>query len=326
MAVGKVRTGVILISIGVLLLLNTTGTVDFGFWRWIGKLWPVILIAIGIEKIFSSSQSSNMRNLAWLSPILIVGVVSYAVVAGQRDDNSNTWDDNWQWNWNDSWDRDDTPTSTHTWSEPLAGDAKRLNLTLEMSGGRLTVRGGTDSGNMLVARASTRGDKPATSSSVDAGGVYTVKVSQYEHSDRHGRDQWIMKVTDSLPVDLKVEGGAARMRLDLSALKIENLELDAGAADVDIVLGSLVPTVKCDLECGAAALDITIPSVAGLRLYRDGVISRLSDNDLNLVDRGSHSETEGFSESAVKVEMRVNSALSSLRLRRASGPASPESI
>lgn len=323
MAVGKVRTGVILISIGVLLLLNTTGTVDFGFWRWIGKLWPVILIAIGIEKIFSSSQSSNMRNLAWLSPIIIVGVVAYAVVAGQRDDNSNTWNDSWQWNWEDN---SDAPTSTHTWSEPLAADAKRLNLTLEMSGGRLTVRGGSDAGNMLVARASSRGDKPETSSSVDGEGVYTVRVVQRDKPDHRGRDQWIMKVTDSLPVDLKVEGGAARMRLDLSALKIENLELDAGAADVDIVLGSLVPMVKCDLECGAAAMDITIPSVAGLRLYRDGVISRLSENDLNLVDRGSHSETEGYSESAVKVEMRVNSALTSLRLRRASGPASPESI
>ena len=135
-----------------------------------------------------------------------------------------------------------------------------------------------------------------------------------------------MKVTDSLPVNLKVEGGAARMRLDLSALKVESLELDAGAADIDIVLGALVPNVTCDIECGAAAMDITIPSVSGLRLYRDGVISRLSDNDLNLVDRGSHSETEGFSDSAVKIEMRVNSALTSLRLRRASGPASPESI
>lgn len=325
MAVGKVRTGVILISIGVLLLLNTTGTVDFGFWRWIGKLWPVILIAIGIEKIFSSSQSSNMRNLAWLSPIIIVGVVSYAVVAGQRDDNSNTWDDHWQWNWDDSW-KNDEPTSTHTWSEEFAADAKRLNLILEMSGGRLTVRGGSGAGHLLEARASTRGDKPETSSSVSSDGVYTVKVLQQDKPDRRARDQWIMKVTDSIPVDLKVEGGAARMRLDLSALKVENLELDAGAADVDIVLGSLVPMVKCDLECGAAAMDITIPSVAGLRLYRDGVISRLSDNDLDLVDRGSHSETEGYSDSAVKVEMRVNSALTSLRLRRASGPASPESI
>lgn len=323
MPVGKVRTGVILISIGVLLLLNTTGMVDFGFWRWLGKLWPVILIAIGIEKMFSSAQSSNMRNLAWLSPIIIVGVVSYAVVAGQNDDNSSTWNDGWQWNWDDN---SDSPTSTHTWSEPLNADAKRLDLVLEMSGGRLTVRGGSDPGNLVVARTSNRGEKPKSTTSVGADGVYTVRIAQRDNSDRRGRDQWIMKVTDSLPVKLKVEGGAARMRLDLSALKIESLELDAGAADIDIVLGSLVSNVICDLECGAAAMDITIPSVAGLRLDRDGVLSRLSQNDLNLVDRGSFSETEGYADSAVKIEMRVSSALTSLRLRRASGPASPESI
>ncbi len=323
MAVSKVRTGVILISIGVLLLLNTTGMVDFGFWGWIAKLWPVILIAIGIEKLFSSAQSSSLRNLAWLSPVIIVAVVAYSVVAGERDDNSNKWGSNWQWNWDDN---SNAPTSTHTWSESFDSDAKRLDLNLEMSGGRLTVRGGTDSGNLVMARASSRGDKPSSTKSAVGDGVYQVSIHQRDHSDHLGRDQWIIKVTDSIPVDMKIEGGAARMRLDLSAVKIENLELDAGAADVDIVLGSMVPNVKCDLECGAAALDITIPSVAGLRLYRDGVISRLSDNNLNLVDRGSFSESEGYSDSQVKIEMRVTSALTSLRLRRASGPASPESI
>lgn len=323
MAVGKVRTGVILISIGVLLLLNTTGAVDFGFWRWIGKLWPVILIAIGVEKIFSSSQSSNVRNLAWLSPIIIVGVVSYAVVAGQRDDNSNTWSDGWQWNWEDS---GDEPTSTHSWSEPFNSEAKRVRLSLDMSGGRLTVRAGSDAGNVLVARASSRGDKPKTSSVLSADGVYEIEVVQRDKPDHRGRDQWIMKVTDSLPIDLQIEGGASRMRLDMSALKVESLDLDAGAADVDIVIGSLVPAMKCDINCGAAAADITIPITAGLRLYREGVVSRLSDNNLELIDRGEFSETEGYSDSAVRIEMHIKSALSSLRLHRASGAASPESI
>lgn len=323
MPVGKVRTGVILISIGVLLLLNTTGMVDFGFWRWIGKLWPVILIAIGIEKIFSSSQSSNVRNLAWLSPIVIVGVVSYAVIAGQNDDRSSTWSDRWQWNWEDT---DEGPTSTYSWSEPFKPEAKRVELSLDMSGGRLTVRGGTDAGNVVVARVSMRGEKPKTTSSVTPDGAYRIEVVQRDKPDHRGRDQWIMKVTDSLPIDLTIEGGAARMHLDLSALKVESLDLDAGAADVDIVLGSLVPTVTTDINCGAAALDITVPVMAGLRLYRDGVISRLSDNNLDLVDRGSYSETEGFSDSAVKIELRVTSALSSLRLRRAAGSTPSESI
>jgi len=66
--------------------------------------------------------------------------------------------------------------------------------------------------------------------------------------------------------------------------------------------------------------------VAGLRLYREGVVSRLSDNNLELIDRGEFSETEGYSDSAVRIEMHINSALSSLRLHRASGAASPESI
>jgi hypothetical protein len=56
------------------------------------------------------------------------------------------------------------------------------------------------------------------------------------------------------------------------------------------------------------------------------MISRLADNDLNLIDRGEYSETEGFADSAVKIELHITSALSSLRLRRALGAVPPESI
>lgn len=323
MPVAKVRTGVIFIAIGTLLLLNTTGTVDFGFWSWIAKLWPVVLISIGIEKLFSSAQSSNLRNLAWLSPIIIVGVVSYAVVAGQRDDSFSDRGHNWQWNWNDS---NDEPSSTHTWSAPMTATAKRLDLTLDMTGGRLTVRGGTDAENMVIAQTSTRGAKPNHTTNLDPNGDYSVKISQGDGSDHHARDRWIVKLTDQLPVGVKVEGGATRMHLDLSALRVETLDLDAGVTTVDIVLGSLVPEVNCDIDCGAAAIDITIPSTAGLRLHSSSVISRLSKNNLNLIERGDVSETEGYADSAVKIEMHINSAVSSLRLRRALGPGNGDPI
>ncbi|HWO57232.1 MAG TPA: DUF5668 domain-containing protein [bacterium] len=323
MAVGKVRTGVILIALGVLLLLNTTGTVDFGFWRWLGKLWPLILVAIGIEKIFSSAQSSSVRNLAWLSPVIIVGVVSYAVIAGEREPRANFWSSDWEWQWDDS--DSEGPTATSTWSEPLSPEVQRVKLELELDGGRLTVRGGSDAGSILVARASHRGDKPIVTSTLE-GGVRSIRVEQADRARHRGRDQWTMKLTDSLPVDLIVRGGAAKMRLDLTAVKIESLELDAGAADIDVVFGSLASSIACAIDCGVSDVEITIPPSAGLRLHRDGAISRLSDTNLDLIDRGDHSETAGFEEAPIKIELKVQSALSSLRLRRASGPSQGTSI
>ena len=38
---------VVIIGIGVVLLLNTTGVLDWGIWGQIGRLWPVAVILLG---------------------------------------------------------------------------------------------------------------------------------------------------------------------------------------------------------------------------------------------------------------------------------------
>jgi len=39
----------IIVAVGVVLLLNTTGVVSWGTWSDIGKLWPVLVIALGLS-------------------------------------------------------------------------------------------------------------------------------------------------------------------------------------------------------------------------------------------------------------------------------------
>ncbi len=317
MVVGRVRTGVILISIGVLLLLNTTGVVDFGFWYWIGKLWPVILIAIGLEKIFASASSSSVRNLAWLSPLLIVAVVSYAVMAGVPPSNSHFGD--WNWNWDFS---DNSPSgSMSTWNESFTGTADKLDVTFRLDAGRITVRDGAEAGNVLTARANSRGEKPRVETSI-SDGVQRIKITQKDGYSGRSRDQWIMKLSDSIPVDLSVDGGAARIRLDLTSVKAQSLDLQAGAADIDIFFGALVPDVTCKIDCGAASLNVTIPANAGIRVKQTGAMQHFSEGDIEMVEHGGYNESRDYESAPVKIDLTLDAALSSMRLRRATGPAS----
>ncbi|MBI3872733.1 MAG: hypothetical protein HY304_06630 [candidate division Zixibacteria bacterium] len=316
MPVGRVRTGVILIAVGVLLLLNSTGVVDFGSWRYIWKLWPVILIAIGVEKIFSATGS--LKPLAWLSPIIIVGVVTYAVVAGGRDSGGG-WD-NWNWNFN-NFNDNEPDNAVYLWTESAGPTVKRLDLSMQMAGGRLVLRGGTDSGNAVVGRVNCRCEKPRTTSE-ETDGVLRVHIEDRDGRGHRDKDQWIVKITDGLPVDLKVEGGAARMRLDLTAVKAEHVTLSAGAADVNVVFGPSVPVVDASIETAVAALDITIPPGAGVQLDRRSAISSFSSGSLNLVEHGDVMETPGYDTRPVKIRLHLNSGISSVRLREGSGAES----
>ncbi|MEW5702892.1 MAG: DUF5668 domain-containing protein [Candidatus Zixiibacteriota bacterium] len=313
--VGRVRWGVILVAIGVLLLLNTTGAISINFWSYIWRLWPVILIAIGLEKIFSSTAS--LRPLAWLSPIVIILTLAYAVIAGERGGGSVWWHDDW------SHYSSDDESDVYTWSETLAPGINRLELALQMTAGRLIMRDGAQAGNAVEGRITYRDEKPRVRSQT-SGGTLDVNVADRSRKSRRGRDQWIIKLSDSLPVALTVAGAAARMRLDFADVPLETMTLSTAAGDIDVTFGSMVHAVECRFASAAASVDVTVPAGAGVRVKRSSVLQGFSSGDLDLIESGEARETPGFASKPVQITLYVESVVSSLRLHTATGgsPAS----
>ena len=61
--------GLVIILVGVILLLNNLNILDWSVWYNILKLWPLLLISLGISLIFR-------RRLAWLAPLVIfLGII-----------------------------------------------------------------------------------------------------------------------------------------------------------------------------------------------------------------------------------------------------------
>ena len=76
MHAGSLNWGLIFIIIGLVALGWTTGRLPADVFLRLWDLWPVLLIAIGIQMIFSKSKLSGM---AYLSSILIILAAAYAV-------------------------------------------------------------------------------------------------------------------------------------------------------------------------------------------------------------------------------------------------------
>ncbi len=77
----RFRWGILLILIGVLFLLNNIGTLDWWMWNDIWSLWPLILIAIGVEKIFTKTK---FEVIAYLAPLALAAIVVWTA-AESRD-------------------------------------------------------------------------------------------------------------------------------------------------------------------------------------------------------------------------------------------------
>ena len=76
MHAGRLNWGLIFIIIGLCLLGWTTRYLPFDVIVRLVELWPVLLIAIGIQMIFSKSKAPQ---LAYISSLLIIGAAVYAV-------------------------------------------------------------------------------------------------------------------------------------------------------------------------------------------------------------------------------------------------------
>ena len=51
--------GLLLILFGILFLLDQTGAIDFDFWDFIGDIWPVVLIILGIWIIYNQARGTR---------------------------------------------------------------------------------------------------------------------------------------------------------------------------------------------------------------------------------------------------------------------------
>jgi hypothetical protein len=66
----------VLISLGVILLLNNLGIISWNIWNSLFQFWPIILILFGLEIILGKNWLSR-----WLVALISLAVATYLVVA-----------------------------------------------------------------------------------------------------------------------------------------------------------------------------------------------------------------------------------------------------
>ncbi|MEA1964768.1 MAG: DUF5668 domain-containing protein [Candidatus Aerophobetes bacterium] len=76
--------GLIVILIGLILLANNFGILSWGIWCHLIRLWPIILIAVGLDLILRTTSLSYLRILPLL---LIIAVICLAVYIYQVQGN-----------------------------------------------------------------------------------------------------------------------------------------------------------------------------------------------------------------------------------------------
>lgn len=263
----------ILIVVGGL-FLYANWKPEFDPWRVLGTYWPVILILLGLARIWDNTRQGGQAaqrysSGATIAVLAFVALIALVLVRGKSFARA----------------RESSTAMQHVTRTVEAGGVKDVRATIEMPAGELTVSGGSP--DLLEARfdqPGNSGDPEVQYDHSSASGV--LKISEGDSDThvvfpQHGDRRWNLRFGQDVPLDLKIDMGAGQGNLNLRDVPLTKLELNIGAGQVNADLtGQRSADLNADIEGGVGEADIRLPRNVGVIVEASGGIGSLDTDGL----------------------------------------------
>jgi hypothetical protein len=307
MNIGRVRNGAILISAGVVLLMNTTGGLSWSVWPRIFSLWPVALIAVGIELLL---KKTRLAFVTLLSPLLF-----FAAILGPA------------FLWESDLGEIYRASRSYHWSAEPDSTVTKASATVRLHAGNLEISSGTD--ELISADLDYSEKKPLViSETSDLDSTATVKITDRERRwlkwdwnrgrfwEAWEKKRWEIKLTDLVPLHLNVYLKASEADMDLSQLMIEDFDLEAKTSQADIRIGNLVDDVTARISSRESKISIYYPEGMGLRIVNRTKFSFSNSSWLILQKTEEGLQTPDFDGTERKLTLYLEGSITKLKINK----------
>ncbi|NLE99433.1 MAG: hypothetical protein GX601_00495 [Anaerolineales bacterium] len=292
----------VLIGAGVILLLNTLGVLDWSIWWSIIRLWPLLLVAGGVDLLIG-------RRTVWGSLVALVLVV--AVLAG------GVW-----------LVYSGVLPTRHAASQTISqelGDAESAKIVLLPAAGDIQVGALSGSPALVQGQARQVGARPADQDFEIQGSRATFTLRNQGEmwwtpgATGLGRDPtWSLGLSTGVPLDVELELGIGSCDLDLGLLQVSSVSAKVGIGRCVVTFPS-EGRIRGTLDGAIGQTVIVIPAGMEARIKIDtGITVRQIPDGFEQVQEDVY-VTSGYRGADDVLELEVEQAIGSLRIERASG-------
>jgi hypothetical protein len=291
MTVSRLRWGLLFITVGVMLLLNNAGSLSWGYWADLIVWWPVLLIAIGLEKIF---QKTSLHFLAYLSPVILAGgMILVAFDTGTEPTFRNYF-------------------SSYRWSEDADSTIRVIDADIDHGRYDFFING--SSFNLASAKFNRFSRKPSINFS-KSDGIAKLEIGRRSlrsdgvfvfNSGRYGQD-WTMSFSPQVPLKLACRGKQSDVSLNLQSIPLEELKITNDEGDIYLKIGDLSPRVNIEINSPDSPLRLRIPRGAGLRV--DGIDKASYFKTMGLLEDKGYFISPGFDTTRIKIMLDIDKGL-----------------
>jgi N-terminal domain of toast_rack, DUF2154/Domain of unknown function (DUF5668) len=252
----------LLIGVGVLFLM-TRWKPDFDPWPVLWKYWPLLLIFVGAGMFWDLAQRRNNPQHAPAFPVgSTIGTVVFLLVLGfliwhvrglaHRD-----------------WMNVSAGSAGRHGHESQTVDlkgAKSVQMNVHMPSGELHIEGGA---TRLLEADFNQGPSwgvPSVEYEVE-NGVGDLSISQESVNKlmTHSDNIWRLKLSDQVPIELKVDIGAGQGNLNLAKVDLTRMELNIGAGQANVDLtGERAKDLEATIHGGVGEAVVRLPKNIGV--------------------------------------------------------------
>jgi hypothetical protein len=286
---------IILISLGVLFLLNNLGLLQWTVWEVAWRLWPIALIGLGLDLMIGRRSLVGSIVVVVLMVLAFVGGVYWMNVQAQTGQ----------------------PFRQQEFTQPLQG-ATSADVDVHFGVGRLNIGALQESQDLINGSlALDPGELPVQSFQIEGSkAVFSLRSEGISTGWFLGQSYrskvWDLKLNPNIPIYLTVNGGASQTQMDLSGMKLSGLEYTLGVGQGQVILPDQ-GNFDAVVHGGVGQFTIIVPAGLEARVEMSGWLG--STNFRGSYQRnGNTITTSGFQNAANWVDMKVEGGIGQITI------------
>lgn len=247
------------IGAGVMLLLSNLGYLPWQSWGVLWRLWPLLLVALGID-VLIGRRSAIGAIISGLLILALIGTIVVVALFAQNIPGVSDWIQ--------------PPEFRHDHVESSLTNVERAEVDIDWNSAPGYLSALEDSPNLIEADVDYLGDLIFRTDV--RGGRADVKLDSRlsvigfwawplgDQSDK----RWDVGLSPDVPLDLTLDAGSGPCDFDLTNLQISGLALDVSSGPIDLVLPS-GSTFEAKIDGSSGPLTIILPRSVGARVVLD---------------------------------------------------------
>jgi hypothetical protein len=305
---------ILLITLGALFLFRNWHP-GFEIGRLLRDWWPLILIAVGLGKIWDSSRNRGAAGQTSSGSALgsTIGVVAAVLVIvlllGQYQKSHRKFS-------SDSSDESNRGDfASHTEEVVELQGAKSVRAELKMGAGELNIKGG--SSHLLNSRFlfNRKWDSPRVNYHV-SGDKGDLEITQDKGSGINfdaGNNNWDLTFNNDVPMEFRIDMGAGTGDVKLRDMNVTELELHMGAGQVELDLtGPRKSDLDVTVKGGVGQATIRLPRDVAVRAHAAGGIGSIDAEGLK--KDGSDYANDMWGKTPHKITLDVQGGIGQIEL------------